>query len=87
MSKVTLRKTSKAATYGDKYTPASYDVLVDGRKVAVVVGRSQGRNGNGYWQEMRDLNGNTVETYVEVRGAQRQRINDAAVKLADAMPA
>lgn len=88
MSKVILRRTSKATTYGDTYMPANYDVMVDGRKVGQVVGRHLGRNksGKGYWHEMRDLKGNTVENYVEVRGAQRKRIDDAALKLAENLP-
>lgn len=82
MNSVTLRKTTPASSYGAKYLPASYDVLVNGQKVGVLVGRSQGRNGNGHWHEFRDLLGNTVEATVEVRGASRQRLNDAALKLA-----
>ncbi len=82
MSRVTLRKTTAASNYGAKYQPAGYDVLVDGRKVAVLVGRSQGRNGNGHWHELRDLCGNTVSASVEVRGAPRLRLNAAALELA-----
>lgn len=82
MGKVALRKATAASTYGSKYFPASYDVLVNGVKVAVLVGRSTGRNGNGHWHELRDLRGKTVAATVEVRGASRQRLNAAALELA-----
>lgn len=73
MAQVTLRKTTAASTYGAKYLPASYDVLV---------GRTQGRNGNGHWHELRDLSGSTLVATVEVRGASRQRLNAVALELA-----
>lgn len=84
MPKVTLRKTSAASKYGAKYMPASYDVLVDGQMIGELKGRYQGRNGNGHWHELRDLSGNTVDSTVEVRGHRREKLNEAALKLAAA---
>lgn len=80
--KVTLKKTEAPSVYGAKYTPASYDVLVAGRKVGELVGRCQGRNGDGYWHELRDLAGRRVGGAVAVRGALRQTLNAAALELA-----
>jgi len=82
MPKVTLKKTAPADTYGAKYMPASYDVMVDGRKVGELVGRSQGRNGNDYWHDLRDLRGEDLAGAFEVRGSRREALDAAALEMA-----
>lgn len=82
MPKVTLRKTDSPSKYGSRYTPASYDVLVDGSKVARLEGRCSGRNEVCHWHELRDLRGRVVLSSSGVRGRAREELNIAVLALA-----
>lgn len=84
MSKVTLRKTDRPSMYGNRYQPASYDVLVDGRKVARLEGRRMGRMDVFHWHELRDLAGRVILSNASVRGSGRQDLDAAARELAAA---
>ena len=85
MSKVTLRKTDSPSKYGNRYKPASYDVLVDGRKVARLEGRRKGRMEVFHWHELRDLTGRVILSNASVRGSGRQDLDEAARELASAI--
>lgn len=90
---VILRKTEPASKYvtahgfpcASRRVPASYDVIVDGVKVAEVIGRYCDRHTYECWQELCTPQGKTVLANVQVRGTGRLKLNQAAVKLAQAL--
>jgi len=79
MSKITLKKTHDASTtsFGSRgvrgYTPASYDIHVDGEKVGTITGGCHSRLACKSGYQTAKVKGKTLFN-VGVRGSERQRM-------------
>ncbi|MDT8925179.1 hypothetical protein RBE51_20515 [Pseudomonas taiwanensis] len=78
---VLLKKIENAEILVDaRYTPASYDVLVNGLKVGTLVGKFKSASSRAHWHDLKDLDGRYARVTVGVRGVARERLDREAIR-------